>query len=148
MDSQECPTAEISIVALVVETIKALVNGKFADHETQMKCRTEGLAQILDLCIEKGEQAVLRDADYLKLFGLSAATLSASEFWKHILERLVYIRSGVLDQWKPELDLILQEGTLSTRILKALHADRSPDSIRTVYRNLSDCLAQNKLFLP
>jgi carboxylate-amine ligase len=51
-----------------------------------------------------------------------------------------------LRQWKPELDIILKEGTLSTRIMKSLDGDNSHEKISEVYRQLVDCLAQNKMF--
>src|SRR5690606_14473370 len=49
MDNQECPAADMAIVTLVIETIKALVQGRFIDHEAQMKWKTEPLAHLLDL---------------------------------------------------------------------------------------------------
>jgi gamma-glutamyl:cysteine ligase YbdK (ATP-grasp superfamily) len=148
MDVQECPAADVSILVLVIETIKALVAEKFISHEAQMKCKTDGLVQLLDLMVEKGEKAIIRDADYLAIFGATGAPLSAAELWKHILTRLLERGHTTLQQWKPELDVILREGTLSTRILKALNDDHSHESIVTVYRKLSDCLAHNRIFIP
>src|SRR6185436_7618780 len=44
MDIQECPSADLAIVAFVIEVIKALTNGKFIDYESQIKWRTDTLA--------------------------------------------------------------------------------------------------------
>jgi gamma-glutamyl:cysteine ligase YbdK (ATP-grasp superfamily) len=148
LDSQECPAAESAVVTLVVETIKALVNGRFIDHESQMKYRTDGLAQLLDLCVEKGEQAIIRDPYFLKIYGITNPQLSAAELWQHIFDTLSRQSGQLLQPWKPELEVIFQEGTLATRIIRALQGNASPDAIRQVYHTLCDCLAQNKPFIP
>jgi carboxylate-amine ligase len=72
--------------------------------------------------------------------------MTSGELWSHIMERLIYLGNDALSQWKPELDIILKEGTLSTRIMKYLDGDISSARIVEVYRQLSDCLAQNKMF--
>ncbi|MDH4058228.1 MAG: glutamate-cysteine ligase family protein [Cyclobacteriaceae bacterium] len=148
MDVQECPEADISVLTLVIETIKALVNGKFIDHESQMKCKTDGLVLLLETCTRLGEKAIIHDADYLKNFNVTNNPMSVSELWKHILDNLIYRGNAALEKWKPELEVILNDGTLATRIVKALNGDHSKPAILNVYRQLSDCLAQNKIFLP
>ncbi len=47
MDIQECPSADLAIVSFVIETLKALVNGKFISHEQQIGWKAESLAEIL-----------------------------------------------------------------------------------------------------
>jgi gamma-glutamyl:cysteine ligase YbdK (ATP-grasp superfamily) len=148
MDVQECPAADIAVSTLVIETVKALVKGKFLDFELQMKMRTDALAQSLDLCVEKGEKAIINDVEYLKAFGMEETHVSAGEMWRHILDRLISSGNEALEQWKPELDNVLREGSLSSRIVKAMDGDVSADNVVHVYRLLSDCLAQNKMFLP
>jgi len=148
MDVQECPVADLSVMVLVIETIKALVAEEFISHEIQMKCKTDGLVPLLELMVEKGEKAIIRDTDYLGIFGAAASPLSANDLWKHILSSLIARGHTTLEQWKPELDVILREGSLSTRILQALQGDYSQDSISLVYRRLSDCLAHNRIFIP
>ena len=51
MDIQECPAADLAAVTLVIETIKALSADFFISLESQMKWKTESLAQILDQTI-------------------------------------------------------------------------------------------------
>ncbi|MDL5049237.1 glutamate-cysteine ligase family protein [Oscillatoria amoena NRMC-F 0135] len=145
MDSQECPAAEMAILSLLIETIKAIVREVFCDFETQMKCRTEMLVPVLDRTIEQAERAVLVDQAYLQLFGLQKSEVLAGEVWKHIFDRLIYRGNDSLDKWKPELDILFSEGSLATRIHKAL---ASANTWVPVYRHLADCLAQNKLYIP
>jgi gamma-glutamyl:cysteine ligase YbdK (ATP-grasp superfamily) len=146
MDIQECPAADIAIVALVLETIKALVAEKFLDVENQMKWKTETLSQLLDQTTDQAQDAIIDQTDYLKIFGFPEKTARAGELWQHILSRIVRSGNGSLEKWKREIDVILTEGTLSQRILKALGKDHSGENIISVYKNLSGCLAQNKMF--
>lgn len=148
MDIQECPTADLAIVALVTETVKALVNEKFISHEAQMKFKTESLAQLLDKTIARGRQAVCDQPEYLQAFGFAAANATIKEIWEKILNRLIHSGNTVLEKWKPELSVILTEGALSERILKSVNGDFSDESIKKVYRKLADCLNQDKMFVP
>lgn len=147
MDVQECVAADLCITNLVVETIKALINGAFADIEVQMNFKTDPLAHLLDASIENAEQAEVNDRSYLDLFGISRASITMGELWQLIAQRLE--RNGQsLAQWSPELKILFEEGSLSTRIMKSLGGDNSRERITEVYRRLSDCLAQDKLFIP
>jgi carboxylate-amine ligase len=145
MDAQECPAAEMAILTLIIETVKAFVNEVMCDFETQVKCRTEILVPVLDLAIEQAERAIIHDQSYLKLFGVPASEITAGNLWKHIFERLIYRGNDALEKWKPELEIVFSEGSLATRILKAVSV---PGEWLPVYRQLADCLSQNKLFIP
>jgi gamma-glutamyl:cysteine ligase YbdK (ATP-grasp superfamily) len=146
MDIQECPAADIAIVNLVVETIKAFVSGKFLDVDSQMKWKTETLAHLLERTTDDAQQVIIDNAEYLSVFGLQEKSASAGELWQHILERIVRSGNGPMDKWRREIDVILKEGTLAQRIVKALGRDQSRENIVRVYKQLSGCLAQNKMF--
>jgi gamma-glutamyl:cysteine ligase YbdK (ATP-grasp superfamily) len=147
MDIQECPKADMAIITLVIETIKALVSEKFVSLEEQMKIRTEILAGILDETIQFGQEAKIYTSEYLALFGIKEFA-TAKEVWTEIFHRLVKSGDRPLAKWEPELEVILKEGTLSDRILKSLEGDTSKENIIRVYKKLSWCLAQNKAFVP
>jgi len=49
-------------------------------------------------------------------------------------------------RWRKEIDIILDQGPLATRILKALGPDPSREKIGEVYGKLSDHLARNVMF--
>jgi gamma-glutamyl:cysteine ligase YbdK (ATP-grasp superfamily) len=147
MDIQECPAADLAIVCLVIETIKAFVSEKFLDVESQMKWRTETLALLLDKTTERAQDVIIDNADYLNVFGFTGKSASAAELWQHILDRIVRSGNGSLEKWKREIDVILREGTLSQRIVKAIGPDQSKENIMRVYKQLSSCLGQNKMFL-
>ena len=146
MDIQECPSADMAIIELVIETIKALVNEKFMGVQGQMKIRTEVLANVLEETTRRGQSVNISAAEYMNVFGIKSFS-TAKQVWEHILNRLVQ-GNRALEKWKPELSIILTEGTLSDRILKSLKGDQSHDAIKTVYKKLASCLAQNRMFVP
>jgi carboxylate-amine ligase len=141
MDVQECPAADLAIQTLVIETIKALVNEEFISFQDQKKWEAEPLAAILDKGVEKAEQAIISNQEFLKVFGLNANSLTVGELWKHIADRLKN-RIGT----RKELQTILNKGSLSTRIIYALKGDYSTSSLTKVYRELAGCLAENRMF--
>ena len=147
MDIQECPAADLAALTLVIETIKALSANFFISLESQMKWKTESLAQILDQTIIHAGQAVLDNAEYLALFDFTGTKSLACELWKHILDLLLKKGNPSLDRYKKELNVILEEGTLAHRIVRAIDNDQSTEKIASVYRRLSECLSQNKMFL-
>lgn len=147
MDIQECPAADMAIVGLVIETIKGLVNEKFIDFESQTRWKTDFLAQLLDKTSEKGQQVVIDNGDFLNVFGFHGSSCTVVELWRHITERLIRSGNVAVAAGRREIDVILNEGTLSQRIIRALGQDHSKENISGIYRRLCDCLAQNKLFL-
>lgn len=148
MDIQECPSADLSIVKLVVETIKCFVSQKFLDIESQMKWKTETLAQLLDQTTKHAQDVVIDNEEYLKVFGYPDTKATVRELWQHIFSRLVKIGTDSLGNTNHEIEVILNEGTLSQRIMRALGKDQSKENISRVYRLLCGCLAQNKMFIP
>lgn len=148
MDIQECPKADLAVVTLVTETIKALVEERFIDFENQMKWKTDFLAQLLDKTSTHAQDAVIDHPGFLEVFGVSSERpVSAGRLWTYIADRLVKSGHGTVAAARPELDVIFRDGTLAQRIVRSLGADQSREHIVSVYRRLCDCLAQNKMFL-
>ena len=147
MDIQECPAADMAILALVIETIKALVSERFVDFESQTKWKTDFLAQLLEKTSVKAQEVVVDDQEFLNVFGFPERSGNVRELWIHITERLLRSGTVAVSTSRREIDVVLNEGTLSQRIIKALGTDDSIAHITSVYRQLCDCLAQNKMFL-
>jgi carboxylate-amine ligase len=148
MDIQECPAADLAIVALVIEIIKAFTAGKFIDHETQIKWKTDVLAQLLDQTAEKAQDAVIGNVEYLHVFGYPDKSAKAGDLWRHILESMLRESNGALQKWKPQLDVIIGKGSLAARILNSLDHGQSRDAVVATYKELSACLAENRMFTP
>lgn len=147
MDIQECPAADMAVLTLVIETLKYMVQGTLVDFDSQIRWRTDPLVQILDRTIDGGENCLITDPQYLAAFGVGPEPMPASALWRHIVNTMVRSGNELIHHWRKELDIILTEGTLSTRILRALGDDQSVDNIRGVYRRLAGCLAQNRMFI-
>ena len=147
MDIQECPGADLAIVAFVIEVIKAFTAGRFIDHETQIKWKTDVLAQILDQTAEKAQDAVIENTEYLSVFGYPDKSAKAGQLWRHIFDSMLKDSNGSLQKWKPQLDIIIDKGTLASRIHNALAQHQPGDGIVPVYKELSTCLAENKMFV-
>lgn len=143
IDIQECPKADLAIVELLVVLLQWLVNEHSISYHDQKKWHEDDLAKILIATILDGENAEVHDADYLKIFGLKNSSALASEIWLSILAQLKpSLRIPTYDLIKR----IIQGGTLSSRIVKALEDDISMKKMRSVYGELAKSLANNKLF--
>jgi carboxylate-amine ligase len=147
MDIQECPAADLAVVTLVIETIKALTDGLFITLDAQMKWKTEVLAQLFDQTIHLGHEAILDNPEYLALFDFPENKASAGELWQHIWQYLLERGNPALDGYRKEIDVIIRKGTLASRIVRAIGRNHSDENIASVYRNLCDCLAHNKMFV-
>jgi carboxylate-amine ligase len=147
MDIQECPAADMAILSLVIETIKALVGQKFVDFESQMKWKTDFLAQLLEKSSERAQDVVVDNPEYLAVFDFPGRAATMVDLWSHIAERHMRAGNVAISTARREIDVVLNEGTLAQRIVKALGKDVSTENITVVYKRLADCLAQDKMFL-
>jgi carboxylate-amine ligase len=80
--------------------------------------------------------------DYLELFGIKE-TLTVQNIWKHLY---ALAKPNIHHSHQETIEIILNEGTLATRILNAVGTDYSEKNITTVYSELANCLEENKLF--
>jgi carboxylate-amine ligase len=147
MDIQECPSADLAIVSLVIETLKCLLDEKFIDFDSQMKWKTESLVSIFENTIDHAQDALIDNAAYLEIFNYPEKSAKASGLWRHIVKRMTHSGNTILENWKKEIDVILGEGCLSKRIITSLKDDYSHENLKVVYKQLADCLSQNKMFL-
>ena len=70
LDVQECPQADVAVCALVADVLERLANGHWGDPKLLEAWDTDPLAEMLLSTIRDAEQAVIRDPDYLRLFGI------------------------------------------------------------------------------
>lgn len=144
MDIQECPKADIAICALVIEVLKALVDKKFCTLQEQKKWVKEDLFLILNDAIKHAENSKIENEQYLKLYGLSGV-VTVNEVWKHLYN---IVKPELHPSHHEAIELTLNEGTLATRLLKALGNNPSEKQIISVYSELQNCLITNMLYQP
>jgi carboxylate-amine ligase len=144
MDIQECPAADLAIVNLVVELLRALVDEMFCDFNEQARMDTSMLSNLFDKMIISGGETEIDNPDYLAAFGLRSP-LKAKELWKHILSTIP-ADTPYKTKWQKTIQTILHKGSLAERIIRAINQDHSKEHIRAIYKELSACLAGNKIF--
>ncbi|PQB07962.1 glutamate--cysteine ligase [Polaribacter filamentus] len=144
VDIQECPKADVAVCVLIIEVLKLLVNESVVSLEHQKTWEKEPLFDILNDAIKNGENSVITNLDYLQLFGLKEAT-NQQNLWKHLFN---LVKGTINESSLEALNTILTQGTLATRILKALDTDFSEANIKKVYTDLSVCLQKNEVFNP
>ncbi|GHC51133.1 glutamate-cysteine ligase family protein [Ulvibacter litoralis] len=142
IDIQECPKADIAICALIIEVLKAIVNKEFCSLQAQKSWTAQDLFVIFDAAIKQGEELQIVNKDYLKLFGMKTPA-TVQDVWKHLYQT---VKSNLHPSHHDAIELILEEGTLATRLLKAIGTDTSEKHIISVYRQLQECLKTNNLF--
>ena len=167
VDIQECPNADIAIVELEIATLKAIVNGKFAASRENASAAnsvqhtlkeyreflrnfdTTRLAELLAMTTKDAENATIDWQEYLSVFGMNfattpaSATITAGDIWKHIYS---VVKNDLTEVSQCFMEKMLERGTLSSALYKALGDAPAHEAFVTEYKKLADCLAHNRLY--
>lgn len=144
IDLQECPKADVAIAVLIIETLKLLVSEELISFIDQAAWHEDELFKIFNDVIVDAENTIIKDMRYLNIFDIENPA-AASDIWLAIYRR---VQEGISKKHRETIEMILENGSLSTRILKALKGDLSVANINSVYSNLGECLSHNRLFIP
>ena len=144
IDVQECPKADLAIAIFIIECLKLLVSEELISIEDQKKWHENELFEIFDVVIKDAENTKISNKDYLKIFGLSQA-IEVKEIWRILFSK---VKRNIAEKHQQSIKFLLNNGSLSTRILKALGNDFSEKNIKETYFDLADCLEENKFFIP
>jgi carboxylate-amine ligase len=87
---------------------------------------------------------MITDVRYLSLFDIEEEC-SAGEIWEKLYKRQ---QENISVKHQKSIEFLLENGSLSTRILEAVGDDFSEEHLKEVYNRLGTCLAENKLFKP
>ncbi len=142
IDAQECPASDLAVAAAVAGVVRALVEERWAPLREQRSFPTHALAAHLRASIAAGPAAAIEDRRFLGMFGLDASALELRELWREIAED-AFAGSSDLE---PALQVVLRDGVLSERILAALGPSFGPHDLRSVYRELCDCVDEGRPF--
>ncbi len=143
VDIQECPKADVAIAEFEVAILKALADGTFASQALQRAFDTDRLVSILFATVKDAENAVIDDADYLRLFGIKEASMRASDLLKEIFAK---VRGNISENSQEVLERILERGTLASALFKRLGAAPSREDFVREYARLARSLAENTLY--
>ena len=144
IDLQESPKADMAIAIFVIEALKSIVNEEFIPLAEQKLWKEDDLLEILNVAIKDAEIGKVKNKAYLNIFGLQNEA-EIHEIWKVIFYK---IRGNISDKHRETIEFLLKEGSLSTRIIKALDRNYSKQKIESVYLELATCLSKNQLFNP
>lgn len=142
LDIQECPRADVAIVALVVAVVRALVDERRTDAAALREIGVEPLAAVLDATIREAERAVVDCPPLLCALGLGAAPRTAGEAWRALLETVLPAHP----LFTPTLAAMIEAGSLSSRIRRRLGAAPDRRRLRATWTELADCLRHGRLF--
>jgi gamma-glutamyl:cysteine ligase YbdK (ATP-grasp superfamily) len=144
LDIQECPMADLAIVTVVTELVRALVEERWISWEAQKNWPEERLAAILSDSIREGDRAEVSDSDYLRDMGMGeAAPVSALSLWRDLVGRCLPGPAAL--EHSAALEVLFRDGCLSRRLLRMWSG---PDSLGGIYRALCGCLAENRMLTP
>ena len=154
LDVQETPHADIAIHSAIAASLRALCQMDGAQQARLRALDTAALAEILRATTREAERTQIVDAAYLSALGFDGQPRCASDLWCELLER-DFAPDPLYGALRAPLDVIRDEGTLSTRILRRLRAlasgRGSPSSkpnreaLCEVYRELADCLRDGRM---
>ncbi len=148
MDIQECPAMDIAIQSFVIGVLRELVHESWSTLTAQKNMGTDVLARMLDETIEAGMASEVTNREWLALFGINKMTCNMHEVVAHLYGRLITTESGPFQGWNRQIKILLDEGNLSSRIIRSLNRDTSDEAIQQVWRKLAACLQNNEVFIP
>jgi carboxylate-amine ligase len=143
IDPQECVSADLAVLEIIIATVKALVQGRWVSSYLQRAWNEQDLLALFQRTITDGLDAVLEDKDYLLMFGvLREEKLTARRLWAHLLQE---VRATLSEHALVHGNTILKSGNLADRILR--HTGRKPahERITATYRELAKCLAEDRV---
>jgi carboxylate-amine ligase len=117
IDAQECPTADLAVVAAVVELVRALTDGRLAERDPKRDPTTEALARVFDRAVIDGDRAVVEERELLRIMGVRKERLSLGELWARLLD--AHPPDDPAREWTAALQGILDHGPLARRMLAA-----------------------------
>jgi len=155
LDVQETPAADVAIHAAITSSLRALCRMEEAAQERLRALDTAALAAILRATTQEAERAPIDDGAYLAALGFDRQPRRAADLWCELLERDFEREWPAGSALRGPIDVIRDEGTLSTRILRRLRAEAggrggpgsapTREQLRAVYRELADCLRDGRM---
>ena len=140
LDIQECPRADIEIAQAVIYVLEQLVHEQmWSPVKTWSRFPNNQLADLFHACVANGDEAVIDNLSYLKIFGIDRP-LRANELWRYLLTDFLAGKE------KEPLELILRKGPLARRMIRFYKKNESKHGLQDLCHKLSYCLAHGELF--
>ena len=147
IDIQECPAADLAVLTAIACLLRALTEDKYEDFEEQTLWATADLYAVYRDVVRNAQGALITNRDYLQVFGIEQHSTDAQYVWRHIIKQLLVWYPDEMTPFVENLNIIIEQGTLSQRIVKALGTDFSQEDLQQTYRQLCHCLESNTMFV-
>lgn len=142
VDTQECPQADLAIVAFQVAVLRGLVEERWSPFREQLMFESDQLAKWMFAAARDGERVVIDAPDYLRQFGVQAERCSLGELCQELVVSFGLDRSP----WQGALRVLTSQGPLARRILNEVRGE--PNSRwQGIYHDLCDCLRANEQYV-
>ena len=142
IDAQECPHVDLAIAAATRAVVHTLYDERYAPLDEQQAVATEALEAVLLATMRDADEAVIDDPEYLHALGMQGQRCVARDVWMPLLQDA----SNGHAWWQPALEVIVREGPLARRILRATGMSPDHARLRAVYRALCRCLHEGRMF--
>jgi carboxylate-amine ligase len=146
LDIQESPLVDLTIVQIVTELLKLIVAQRWVSTEAQMQWSHIELYPIYHEAVKYGENGLILNAEYCKLFGMDVPSITFSKLWVHILETISSEGKLTVEGNGQFLEAYSKNGTLASRIIKSLDKIETPQNIKLIYSELCDTLKNNEVY--
>ena len=141
IDAQECPTADLAVVAAIVSLVRALTVGRLAERAVVKDPPTDVLARVLDRAIHDGERAVVEERGLLSVLGIRKDSVPLGELWARLLD--AHPPDDAHREWTAALQTILDRGPLARRMLAMAGPVPDRSDIGRVAEALCRCIAED-----
>ncbi|MCB9890965.1 MAG: glutamate--cysteine ligase [Planctomycetes bacterium] len=148
IDAQECNRADVGVAALVSSAVRMLTDAVSSTHDAQRRVPQAPLLAQFERCIAAGPAAALESC-IAESFG-DRKLATAGDVWSLIAHRHF---DGPSELEAP-IEVILQQGTLAERLLRALGTPASDEAsldrslLADTYRRICDALIHDESFCP
>jgi gamma-glutamyl:cysteine ligase YbdK (ATP-grasp superfamily) len=143
IDIQECPAADLGVIAAVVAVLRRLIAEQAVPYQVQREWPEDLLAGILLEVTRDGDQARIMDRDYLRMLGIRGRGLTASAVWRELCNASV---DEFDDAPRSALGRILDQGPLARRMLQACGSTPDRRKLVAACADLARCLEENRQF--
>ncbi len=142
IDLQECPKADLAIAVLIIEALKLLVSEELVSLEDQKSWHENDLFEIFDAVIKDAEETTINNEKFLMVFDLQSPA-TVKELWRKVYS---LVKTNISEKHQSSIEFLLENGSLSTRIMRSLGNNFSSEEIVKTYRRIGECLAGNEFF--
>ncbi len=146
VDIQECVSADIAIVKLIVGALKLLVEEVWVSLEEQKVIDVAPLAGLFLEVIRIGDRTVVKNPELLRVYGMDGHEASVEEIWRSLYKRInasVYGKT-ISSTSQKIIHSIFDKGCLSKRINQQVGGDSG--LLHDIYGELCRCLQTNEMF--